>query len=361
MGLTVKKVDKLLRRGEAGRYLDATGLYLIVANPTNAHWELRFQLNGRGRWMGLGSARTFSLEEARSRAKRERQLLADKVDPLMARRAARAAQAAAAAKSITFGKAAEDYFRAQAPAWKSPKHAAQWRATILGKTLYGPSKHGDYCGALRALPVAAIDTAVVIRTLEPLWHAKPETMSRVRARIENVLDWATVRGYRSGDNPAAWRTIGKALPSRAKIAKIEHFAALPYRELPTFMAKLREREGVAARALEFTILTAARTAETIGARWDEISGNEWVIPEHRMKGGRAHRVPLSLRAVELLASLYREDGNEFVFIGSQSGAGLSSAAAPLPWRCAMRAKKRSAGVLLNDVELCLGNGFRVGQ
>jgi hypothetical protein len=225
--LTAKRVAKLLRNGEKDKHLDAAGLYLWIESKTNASWTRRYQLDGVEHYYGLGSARVFGLAEARERNRQISQLLADGTDPLQRKREAKAVRIAAAARAITFGEAAEAYFRAHAPGWKSPKHAAQWRATVLGKTLYGPSKAGDYCRALRPLPVASIDTAVTIKTLEPLWHSRPETMSRVRARIESVLDWATVRGYRAGDNPAAWKTIGKALPSRAKIAKVKHLAALP--------------------------------------------------------------------------------------------------------------------------------------
>ena len=329
MRLTSKRVAKLVRAGKPGNHYDGQGLRLEIKSPTSAHWVSRYQIDGRERWFGLGSARTFGLSEARERNRKlVRQLVADKVDPLLVRREQRAAQAAAAAKAITFGEAAEAFLKAHAPTWKSPKHAAQWRATVLGKTLYGPSKSGDYCQNLRPLPVAGIDTAVIIRTLEPLWHERPETMSRVRARIENVLDWATVRGFRSGDNPAAWKTIGKALPSRTKIAKVEHFAAMRYSDLPAFMAELRKREGVAARALEFTILCAARSGETIGARWQEIDleAGFWVVPASRMKAGKEHRVPLAPQVVELLRGLYREEGNDHLFLGSQSGSGLSDSA-----------------------------------
>ena len=191
------------------------------------------------------------------------------------------------------------------------------------------------------LSVAAIDTGLVLKVLEqkvdaergypagPLWQARPETASRLRGRIESVLGWATVRGYRQGDNPARWRGhLSEALPARNANGKVEHHAALPYAELPAFMADLRKREGVAAQALEFTILTAASTGEVIGARWDEIDleAGVWTVPAGRMKAGKEHRIPLSSRAVELLKDLYREDGNDFVFIGSQAGSGLSNMA-----------------------------------
>ena len=178
------------------------------------------------------------------------------------------------------------------------------------------------------MPVADIDTGLVLKCIEPIWQAKTETANRVRGRIESVLDWATVRGYRKGDNPARWRGhLAEVLPSREKIQKTVHHAALPFAELPLFVSELKEREGVAARALEFTILTAARTGETIGARWDEIDLEEkiWTVPAGRIKGGREHRVPLSAAALEILSELPREKGNPFVFIGPRKG-GLSNMA-----------------------------------
>jgi integrase len=327
MALTMKRVAKLIRKGEPGNHYDGDGLRLEIKSRKSAHWTSRYQIDGRERWIGLGSARTFTLAEARERNRTlVRQLVADKRDPLAIRRAERAAQAAAAARTITFGEAAEAYYNAHAPGWKSAKHTAQWRATVLGKTLFGPSARGDYLRDLRPLPVAAIDTAVIIRTLEPLWHERPETMSRVRARIEAVLDWASVRGFRSGDNPATWKTISKALPSRTKIVKVKHFDAIPYAELPAFVSELRQRADTAAQALQFVILTAARTSEVIGATWSEIDLDAavWTVAGSRMKAGKDHKVPLAPQVIELLRSLYREAGNGYVFIGSRQGHGLSA-------------------------------------
>jgi integrase len=179
------------------------------------------------------------------------------------------------------------------------------------------------------LSVSAIDTGLVLKALEPIWLTKTETASRVRNRIEAVLDWATVRGYRAGDNPARWKGhLAEVLPARNAVTKVAHHAAMPIDELPAFMVELREVNGVAARALEFCILTAARTGEVIGARWEEIdlAAATWTVSAGRMKGGREHRSPLSSRAVELLRSLPREDGNPFVFIGRRAGAGFSDLA-----------------------------------
>jgi integrase len=336
MALTVKKVAKLVRRGEPGRYLDGgagvRGLYLIVQNKHAAHWELRFQLDRHSRWMGLGSARTFDLAQARDRAKRERAKLADKIDPLDSRRAERAAQKAttalAAAKSMTFRQCADKYIADNSGEWRNAKHSAQWTSTLA---TYAFPVMGD-------LPVAEIDTGLVLKVLEQhvsaergypagtLWTARRETASRLRGRIETILGWATVRGYRQGDNPATWKNhIENAVAGKSRAALIEHYAALDYRELPGFMVDLRKRDGVAPQALEFLILTAARTGEVIGATWDEIDlgHGTWTIPGSRMKSGREHKVPLSPRAVELLRDIYREHGNDHVFIG-RAGIGLSN-------------------------------------
>jgi integrase len=331
MSLTVKRVAKLVRRGEPGRYLDGRsgvrGLYLIVGGKGNAHWELRYELQGRARWMGLGSASVFGLAQARKRASEAREKLADKIDPLDARRAARSAQAVAAAKVISFKEAAREYIAANEGGWRNQKHAAQWPATL---SAYAYPIIGN-------LPVSEIDTPLVLKVLEqkvpaqrghpagPLWTARRETASRLRGRIESILGWATVRGYRTGDNPARWRGhLGEALPN-GKAAQVEHHPAMPYQDVPSFMAALGKREGVAPRALEFAILCASRTGEVIGATWDEIDLGHatWTIRASRMKSGREHKVPLSPRAVELLRDLYREDGNDHVFIG-RAGVGLSN-------------------------------------
>jgi integrase len=330
LALTAKRVAKLLRKGEPGRHLDRRGLYLVVKSRTNAHWEKRYQYLGRERYTGLGSAFTFSLVEARERSRRASQLLADGVDPLTHKREAKAERIAAAAKSISFGEVAADYYRAHSPSWKHVKHVAQWRATVLGLTLAGKPAAGDYCRALRPLPVAQIDTPLVLQVLRPLWHDKPETMSRVRARIAAVLDYAKASGYRTGDNPASWDVIGKLLPARSKVAPVNHFEAVDYREVPAFVAELRKREGTSARALEFAILTAARSAEVREATWREIDLDDasWTIPASRMKAGKEHKVPLTPEALELLRGLYREgDGDDaLVFLGPQPGKPLSATA-----------------------------------
>ncbi len=238
----------------------------------------------------------------------------------------------AAAKAITFKQCAEAFIKAHRPGWRSAKHAAQWEATLA--TYAEP--------VIGALPVRAIDREqeVSIAPEQPaaaLWIAKPETASRVRGRIESILDWAKVRAYREGENPARWRGhLAKLLPARAKVKKVRHHAALPYAEMSNFMAELHDQEGVAARALELTILTAARSGETIGARWNEINTSEkvWIIPAERMKAGKEHRVPLSSQALGVLKQLKAEKAadDDFVFSGGKSGKPLSNMAMAMTLR-----------------------------
>jgi integrase len=309
--LTQRKIE----RAKPGRYPDGLGLYLICHNANNKSFAFRYERDGRERWMGLGPVHTVDLKQARQKAREARLLLLEGIDPLEQRKAARAAHALAVAKTKTFKECADDYIAGNRKAWTNARHGQQWIVTLR-----------DYAyPAIGNLPVAAIDTGLVLKCIEPHWSTKTETMSRVRGRIETVLDWATARGYRSGDNPAAWKTIGKVLPAKGKIAKPVHHPALPYAALPGFLAQLRQREGTAARALEFAILTAARTGEVLGAQWSEVDlgSRMWTVPAGRMKAGVEHRVALSARAVELLRALPVEDNNSYVFIGPRPGSGLS--------------------------------------
>jgi integrase len=332
MSLTSKRIARL--RKTPGRFPDGgllgRGLYLQVTFG-GASWLLRYERSGRERWMGLGSLADFNLKEARARARAARQSLADGVDPLDQKKATKAAEALAAAKAITFTEAAKAYFDQNEKKWRNAKHRAAFLSTLAE---YAYPKIGK-------LAAADVDTGAVLGVLEQkhedypdrtLWSAIPETANRVRGRIEQVLDWATVRGYRTGDNPARWRGhLSNVLPARGEIQKVEHHPALPYTEIGEFIAALHGREGTSAAALEFLILTAARTGEVIGARWDEIdrTGKVWTVPEGRIKGGKQHRVPLTDRALEILKSVPREDGNSFVFIGPRSGGGLSHMAMAL--------------------------------
>jgi integrase len=318
MALTTRQVAKLTERG---RYGDGNGLYLQVT-PTGARsWLLRYERGGRERAMGLGPVDTFTLDEARERARKARQLLKDGIDPLDARNEERARQVAeralAAAANVSFKECAEQYYKFHSRKWNNAKHAAQFLSTM--KMYAYP--------ALGRLPVAAIDKALVLKAIEPIWYTKTETASRVRGRIEAVLDFAKTRSYRTGDNPAAWDgNLVHALPARSTIAKVDHHAALPFTELPNFMSQLAARAGIAARALEFTIFNAARTGEVIGSRWLEmdLDAKLWTIPAGRMKAKKKHRVPLSARTLEILKALPRE--GDFVFPGARKGVPISSMA-----------------------------------
>jgi integrase len=315
MALNAREVATLK---EPGRYGDGQGLYLQITKGGVQSWLLRYERNGRERWMGLGPLHTIGLQGARERARKARQQLLDGRDPLETRRAERARVALEQAKAVTFEEATTAYFNTHQAKWRNAKHRAQFLSTMRE---YAFPKLGK-------LAVADIDLGSVLAVLEPIWPTKTETASRVRGRIEAVLDWATVRNLRTGDNPARWRGhLEHVLPARARLAKPKHHAALAYSEVPAFMAALKQRDGVAARALEFTILTAARTGEVIGARWDEfdVGAKTWTVPAGRMKAAREHRVPLSDRAIEILTTIPTEKGNPFVFIGPRA-RGLSNMA-----------------------------------
>jgi integrase len=317
-----KKINKLDARTVAtakkpGLLNDGGGLYLRVAPGGSKQWIFRYKVNKKTKDAGLGSVNTFSLAEARDRARQCRKLIDAGQDPIAHRKAARAQARLDAAKAMTFRACAEAYIAAQQPGWRNPKHAAQWPATLEA---YVYPTFG-------ALPVQAVDVGLVMKALEPIWTVKPETASRVRGRIESVLNWATARGYRTGENPARWRGhLENLLPKRSKVQRVEHHAALPYAELADFMTKLRRQEGVAARALEFAVLTAARTSEAIGAKWAEIDfgARLWTVPAERMKGGKEHRVPLSDRAIEILEEMQTIRDSDFVFRGSKARRPLSN-------------------------------------
>jgi integrase len=302
-----------------GLHGDGNNLYLKVQDDgASRSWIVRYQRNGKATDMGLGSLGDLSLAQARRMAAEARSLLAMGHDPLQARRRA----AASAARAMTFRQCAEAYIADHASSWRNAKHKAQWSSTLL---TYAYPVIGN-------LPVASIDTALILKIVRPLWESKTETGSRVRGRIEAVLDWATAQHMRSGPNPAVWRGVLSAiLPAKAKMAKVTHHAALPYAEIATFMDRLRRQEGIGAKALQFAILTAARTGEAIGARWEEIDTDKrlWSIPGSRMKAGREHRVPLSDEAmaiIEAMRKLRHADDGGFVFQGGKSSKPLSSMA-----------------------------------
>ena len=309
--LSAKAVQNAKAMGSIPRFLpDGGGLYLQVSATGTKSWMFRYSINGRERQMGLGSLEAVDLAGARQVAADCRRLRSQGLDPIQHRDEQRAAARLAAASSMTFNDCAAAYIESEKAAWRNAKHAAQWKSTL--DTYAGP--------VFGKLPVQAVDTTLVLKVLEPIWPTKNETASRVRGRIEAVLDWASARGYRKGENPARWRGhCERLLPKPSKVKKVQHHAALPYGDLPDFMKRLAEQEGVAARALEFTILTAARTGETIGARPAEfdLATKTWTVPADRMKANREHRVPLCDRALAICEGVrpLRAADDDFVFPG----------------------------------------------
>jgi integrase len=308
MARTIGKLSALAvnRAKTRGYHGDGGGLYLRVG-PTGAKsWVYRFKEAGRLHEMGLGPLHTISLAEARQKALECRKTRIEGKDPLAEKRAQRARARLDAANAITFKDCAERYIAAHKAGWRNTIHAAQWPSS-LGAYVY--PVFGD-------LPVQAIDVGFVLKAIEPIWTAKPETAGRVRGRIESVLDWATARGYRIGENPARWRGhLENLLPKKSKVRRVEHHPALPYPEVASFLPELRRDSGVGARALEFLILTAARSGEVLGARWSEfdMTARVWIVPGERMKSGREHRVPLSDAALVVIEQMAAIRQSEFVF------------------------------------------------
>jgi integrase len=287
-------------------YADGEGLYLQVGSGGAKSWIYRYTLQGRERYLGLGSASAVPLKRARELAAAARLWRAEGIDPVEKRRSDRVVERVAAAKTITFDKCAEAYVTAHEASWRNAKHRAQWTSTLKA---YASPVFGH-------MPVAEVDTDLVMRAIEPLWRTKTETASRVRQRIEAILDWATVRQYRQGPNPAVWRGhLSNLLPAKAKVQPVKHHPALAYGAIPAFVAELRKKQSTSARCLELTILTGARTGEIINARWSEfdLAAGVWTIPASRMKMGVEHRVPLAPRALEILRGLYERRSGEFVF------------------------------------------------
>ncbi len=341
-GLTAAKV----RTAAAGTYTDGGGLMLAVQTSGAATWVMRYSFGGKRRDMGLGPARgtdAVSLADARQLASAARTQVRDHIDPIEARKVSRAAKSPTevdAPEVITFAKAAEAYLLAHEPGWRNAKHRAQWRMTLT-----------NYAGpTLGTLPVEAIATPDVLAVLKPLWLTTPETATRLRGRIESVLDFSAVNGWRDAANPARWRGhLDKLLPARAKVRAVKHHAALPWQQVPAFIAELRRRESIAARALELLVLTAARSGEILGGRWGEVDldGAIWTVPAARMKAKREHRVALSTPALNLLRSMLplRSDGSgrSLVFPGQDTGRPLSVMAMAMVLRRMNRADVTAHG------------------
>jgi integrase len=306
------KVDRAKR---PGLYADGGGLYLRVAEGGSKQWVFRYASNGRLRDMGIGPVHTLSLAVAREKARQARELRLGGIDPIESKRARIAALRAADAKAMTFKQCADAYIASHEAGWGNPKHRQQWTNTL--------AQHVH--PVIGGLPVHAIDTALVMKVIGPLWKKIPETAARVRGRIESVLAWATVSGFRVGPNPAQWRNhLDRLLPATSKIRKVEHHSALPYIEIGAFVARLRQESSIAARALEFLILTATRLGEVLGMTWDEVNfaNQTWTVPAARMKAKEQHRVPLSDAAVAVLKRVHNIRQGGLVFPGRLSGRPL---------------------------------------
>jgi integrase len=317
--LTALRVTRLR---EPGMYADGGGLYLRVAAGGSKQWIFRYVTNGRLRDMGIGPTHTLTLAEARERATQARKLRLDGIDPIEHKRLRVAALKAANVRVMTFRQCADAFIASHEAGWRSAIHRRQWTRSL--DQYVHPMIGG--------LPVHVIDTALVMKALEPLWTTIPVTAGRLRGRIESILDWAKVRGYRTGENPARWRGhLDHLLPAPAKVRTVRHHPALPYAKIGTFMERLREETSVSAHALEFLILTAGRLGEVAGATWNEIDlrNRVWTVPGTRMKSGKEHRVPLSTTAVALLTKLAEVRNSDLVFFGTRPGAPLSRSAVPL--------------------------------
>ena len=289
-----------------GRYAVGDNLYLQISTWHTKAWVFRYTLNGTPRHMGMGPCDLITLAEARAKARDARRLLLDGIDPLEAKQSARRQRLLATTRAKTFKECAEALIASREAGWR--RSSGQWHQSLRA---YVYPRIGE-------LSAADIDTAAVMSVLQPIWTKLPETASRVRGRIEAVLSWAKVHGLRDGDNPARWRGhLDQLLPARAKVKRVEHFTALSYDKIGNFMAELAGQQDMAARALQFAILTATRSGEVLGARWNEINGHIWTIPPERIKGGREHRVPLSDRALALLP----RKRAELVFSGAHGRLG----------------------------------------
>lgn len=291
---------------EPGRHSDGDGLYLSINASGARSWVFMWKRGGRRREMGLGPARDVTLSEARGAAAEARKKLRAGIDPIEEKRRP---------AGLTFGQTADAYVDSVQAGWRNEKHRWQWRETLT-----------SFCAPIRDVPVEAVETSHVLQVLQPIWRTKSETASRLRGRIEKVLDFARAQGMRSGPNPAMWRGhLSAILPKPEKLSR-GHHPAMPFADVPAFVARLRERQAMAALALEFTILTAARTGETLGATWAEIDLQTavWTIPGRRMKAGIEHRVPLCGRALNLLETCADSRTGDIVFPGQRHGRPLSN-------------------------------------
>lgn len=315
--LTAKGVEKKTTPGYHG---DGGGLTLQITKAGVKSWLYRYMINGKARWMGLGPVHSVSLAEARQKAAEARKLVTEGIDPLEEKDQRKREAELAKARLMTFDQCASAYIQAHSAGWKNAKHADQWANTI--STYVSP--------IIGSLPVAQVDTGLVVKVLtqtddqgKQFWQVKNETATRVRGRIESILGWATTSGYRSGDNPARWRGhLENLLASISRTQRVKNHPSLEWRRMGAFVHDLRSREGVAARAVEFAILTASRSGEVRGARWSEIDlhNKVWTIPADRMKAKREHEVPLSSAASALLKKMPKIDGTDLIFPGVKGQA-----------------------------------------
>jgi len=317
--LAATQVAGIVKRAKRGWYPDGGGLYLQISDRGTASWAYRFSFNRKERWMGLGSFDDFGLADARERADEMRKQLKAGTDPLGERDERRLQAQIERARRITFDDAADKFIAAHEPSWKNTKHIQQWHNSL--KTYVRP--------ILGPMPVSEIETGDIIRIIEPIWKTKTETASRVRGRIEKVLDWARAHGYREGTNPAAWKGhLELMLPAKGKIAAVKHHPAMPYEELPGFIKQLRAQDAISARALEFTIMTGARTSEVTGATLAEFNMNSktWTIPAARTKSGKEHTVPLTDRMLEIMQDAKGRNATAAIFVNPSTGMPLSNMA-----------------------------------
>ena len=323
MGKRALTLNEVRAIKKPGRHAVGGGVVLQVREARPGEWSrswlVRFRIGDKQREMGLGPADAVSLAEARAAAQEARKLLRQGVDPLVDREAKKAQKRAQRARAISFETFAVGYIEDHREGWKNAKHAAQWSSTL--KTYAFPH--------IGTLPVGDVGTDDILKILQPIWTSKPQTASRVRMRLEAILDAAKAKKLREGENPAVWRGhLSAALPKPSKVKKPGHHAALPWAGVPAFMARLRAQEGTAARALEFAILTAGRTGEVLGARWSEIDLDAalWTVPPERMKAGKEHRVPLSDAAVAVLRKAAERRESDPVFAGRRAGKPMSNMA-----------------------------------
>jgi integrase len=313
--LSALKIKALVKKG---RYSDGNGLYLQVSTTGKKSWILRYGFNGKTREMGLGSTSIVSLKEARQKTMEAKKLLGEGIDPLVQKQMDYNGRIQVHKNQRSFKQCAEEHIALHSQSWRNKKHRDQWVNTLAQ---FAFPIIGD-------TPVSKITTEQVLQVLTPIWYSKNETANRLRGRIEAIVDSAIVSGYRKHPNPARWRGhLDRKLPKPSRVQEVQHFKALPIQELPKFLRTLRKRNGIAASALEFTILTACRTNEVLGAQWSEIDLNSrlWVIPKNRMKARREHIVPLSSQAIKILEHLNLGTKSS-VFPGRGQGDQLSNMA-----------------------------------